>query len=458
MSCLVFQITHATTLSTQIDSLINEKLPHASIGILIKDPETDQTIYSKNSELMLSPASGIKLFTATAALYHLKPNYRFLTTLSKKNQDYYIGFSGSPSLTIDNLNTLLMNLVKRGERTIEGNIVVDASRFKAPYYAGGVSYDDLGWYFTAPDTTVILNENAMTYEFSTAKKLGGRVRVKPALPNQSLHLINQLTTVSPEEAKNHCNLNIEIKPNNTLRLYGCMAKSNEPKKFQLAVPDPILLAKQIIMGFLKKNMISMKGQILRGRIPTGTKLIASLHSSELNHLITHMLQESDNLYASSLTKQLAYSLTSEGTNKQGAFAIKKILAEHTHLDMNQIDLYDGIGTRYNLVTPQQMVTLLTDIYHDESMYPIIKQSLPVSGVAGTLKDRFKKTKLEKKVYAKTGTMHDISSLSGYLVDRNNKTLVFSIIINGINKPIHIAKELEDKILLSLVGEQRSENK
>ena len=104
-----------------------------------------------------------------------------------------------------------------------------------------------------------------------------------------------------------------------------------------------------------------------------------------------MLKESDNLYANSLTKQLAFSLTKEGTNKQGAFAIKKILSEHTNLDMNQIELTDGMGTRYNLVTPEQIVFLLTNLYNDKTMRPILVNALPQSGVSGTLKDRMKKT-------------------------------------------------------------------
>lgn len=193
----------------------------------------------------------------------------------------------------------------------------------------------------------------------------------------------------------------------------------------------------------------MKGKIVTGVTPTDTHFVASFQSKTLSKLIAHMLQQSDNLYANSLTKKLGYSLTGKGTHKEGAYAIKKILSEHTHLDLSQMEIVDGEGTRYNLVTPEQMVILLNDLYHDKDMKTIFFKALPQAGVSGTLKDRMKKTMLEKKVYAKTGSMHDISSLSGFIINPHDKTFIFSIIVNGVNKPLGKAKTLEEKILLAL---------
>ena len=67
----------------------------------------------------------------------------------------------------------------------------------------------------------------------------------------------------------------------------------------------------------------------------------------------------------------------------------------------------------------------------------------------------KNTILEKKVFAKTGSMHDVSSLSGFMINPNAKSLVFSIITNGVSKSVK-AKVLEEKILVT-VGEYFLEN-
>lgn len=446
ISCLS-PLGYAQTLTDKIDALIEQQLPHATVGVLIKDAQTGQVIYQKNEDKLLSPASGMKLFTATAALYQLKPDYYFVTTLSQKGDNVYITFTGSPSLTIENLNDLLANLKKNGVTRIQGNIVLDVSRFQLPNYPNGTSYDDLGWYYSAPDSATILNENAVEYDFISAKKIGMPIQIKPKTSPQGITLINEVVTVDAEQAKDHCTLNIDIQPHNTLRLFGCLAQNAEPQPMQLAVPEPILLVKQTIQDFLNKNGLILQGKIVLGRTPADAHVIARMPSENLSVLIIHMLRESDNLYANSLTKLLGYTVTGEGTYKQGTFAMRQILSQHTAIDFTQTEIADGVGTRYNLTTPEQMVILLTNLYQDKQWRPIFFNALPQAGVSGTLEDRMKKTPLEKRVWAKTGTMHDISSLSGYLMHSEHQHLIFSIIINGINTPIEVAKSLEEKILL-----------
>lgn len=441
-------ITYSQTLSEQLDTIIDQQLPHATVGVLIKDARTGEVIYSRNANKFLTPASSTKLFTAAAALYHLKPDFRFLTTLSQKDQNYYLKFTGSPSLTDENLTNLILNLKKNNITTINGNIVIDSTEYQAPFYPSGNSYDDLGWYYTAPDTAAMLNENSETYELISAKTLGMPAEIKPKTVAKALTIINDVKTVSNEEEKNHCSLHIEVKPNNTLRLYGCAIQTKNPKIIELAIPDPVLFVKQVTQKALANNGIILKGEVVTGKEPSDATVIGHMQSAQLIKLVRHMLQLSDNLYANSFTKKLGYSVTGNGTHKDGIFAIKKILTEHTHLDMAQVDIVDGEGTRYNQITPEQFVMLLTDLYNDKDIKPILLTVLPQSGVSGSLQARMKNTLLEKKVFAKTGTMHDVSSLSGFIINPNAKSFVFSIITNGVNTPIEKAKALEEKILLA----------
>lgn len=437
------------TLSTKIDALIEEQLPQATVGILIQDAESDAIIYSQHAHKLLSPASNVKLFTAAAALYQLKPDYQFLTTLAQKDQDIYIQFSGAPSFTLDNLKELLSHLKKANIQTIQGNIILDVFHFKSPFYPGGVSYDDLGWYYSAPDSAVVLNKNAETYEFISAEQLDKPIQIKSKSNSNGLKLINQVITVTNEQAKHHCNLNIAIQSDNTLRLFGCLPQTRQPKIMQLAIPNPTLFAKQQIQKILNEEGITLKGKIIKGKLPQDAQIINQHSSAVLQKLVSYMLRESDNLYANSLTKQLGYAVTGEGTYKQGVFAIKKILSQYVGLNPAQLEITDGMGTRYNLATPEQIVFLLHHIYQNKELFPIFLNALPQAGVYGTLQGRMKQTSLEKKVFAKTGSMHDISSLSGYLITDKNKTFIFSIITNGINIPLHKVHALEEKILLAV---------
>jgi serine-type D-Ala-D-Ala carboxypeptidase/endopeptidase (penicillin-binding protein 4) len=82
--------------------------------------------------------------------------------------------------------------------------------------------------------------------------------------------------------------------------------------------------------------------------------------------------------------------------------------------------------------------------------PIFIRALPIGGVDGTLKDRMKDPMTFGKVYAKTGSETAVSTLSGYLVNRKNQPLVFSIMINGFVDSPNKYQDLEDKICAAII--------
>ncbi len=443
---VLLQSVYASNLSSQLDNLINTTLPHATVGVVIKDAQTNGVVYQKNANKLLTPASISKLYTAASALYELSPSYQYVTTLSQQDNNYYITFTGSPSFTVREFENLLAHLKHQHITEIEGDIILDISRFASPEYPAATAYDDLGWYYAAPDIALVLNENAEKYTFFPAKQLGNKVTIQSDNTRHALKLINQVKTVNAIDAKQHCNLNIDFLPHNTLKLYGCLAEKPAHRVMNFSIPDPVYWAKQVIQQSLEVQGIRLKGEIKTGITPTDVICLAEHKSEDLTQLITHMLHISDNLYANSLFKLLGYVLTGEGSYKQGEFAVKEILSKHTHLDMDLVELADGAGARYNLLTPWQTTVLLSDLYHNEAFQPIMLKALPIAGVSGNLSDRFKKTLLENKVFAKTGTMHDVSSLAGYLRYDKEKTLIFTIITNGAHVPIVQAKKLEEQIL------------
>lgn len=442
---------YASTLMDKIESAIKKELPYATISILVKDAKNGQLIVNKNTKKLLYPASTIKLFTATAALYHWQADHYFKTSLLKDKNNYYIRFGASPSLTSDNLSSLISDyFLQQGITQIKGSIVLDASIFSPPYHPAGISYDDLGWYYAAPDSAIILDENKASFKM-TSGKLNEPVTFYPVNAQSPLTVLNQVITVNKNNSP-PCTLNISNEKNNTVRLYGCAPLTEKPQLIELAIPEPEHWAQAIIYNTLQKNNIQLKGSIRFATTPDSAKHLVSLRSNSIHELINHMLKESDNLYADNLAKQLGYSLTKKATNAEAVLAIKQILAKHMILDDNQLELADGVGTRYNLASTKQISVLLDTIYHDKKLFSLFIEALPQSGVSGTLKNRMKNTRLEKIIYAKTGTMHDISALSGFMINPNGRPLIFSIIINGINQPIAKAKALEEQIL-SLIDEE-----
>jgi len=443
-------------LANKLDVLIDQQLPTATVGVLIKNLQTNEIIYSRNAEKLLTPASSVKLFTAAAAMYALPEDFRFITPLSRKDRHYYLTFSGSPSLTAKNLGELIANLPKHGIKKIDGDLILDSSHYPAPFYLNGNSYDDLGWGYTAPDSAVIINENKETYSLKSGK-LGELVQIIPKSSQEkvkqkqfdALTLINEVKTVTKDEEQNRCSLHLDMQESNTITLSGCVAQSKNLRNIELAIPDPEFYAQQILKEALKNNEIALKGTIKKGKTPKDVQYITSLQSAVLNKMIKHMLQQSDNLYANTLVRTLGCHIAHDCSYKQGMYVLKKIIQEQTQLDPKKMELVDGEGTRYNLISPSQLVTLLTQVYQDLKLRPRLMNSLPQSGISGTLQGRFKNTVLEKKVFAKTGTMHDVSSLSGFIINPGSTSVVFSIITNGVIKS-EKAKALEEKILLTVI--------
>ncbi len=434
------------SLNEQIEKLIKQQLPNATVAVVVKDIATNRVLYQRNADKLLSPASGIKVYTAIAALYGLGPNYRFVTQLFHKANQYYLRFGGSPSFKKEELTSLLSNL-KQSMVNHQTKVVIDSSRFKSPDYPDGTSYDDMGWYYAAPDTAAIINENAVAYQFLPSQRANLPVAVATNQANTGITIINHLKTASKQDKNNHCQFNIEVKPNNTMRLYGCMLKSKNPVTMKLAVPNPLLRAKQEIKSRLTEQGIKLATPINNGITPNDAEEIARIESVSLFKLVKRMLKKSNNIYANSITKELGYSQTGEGSYKHGTFAIKKLISQNTKINMKGVRLYDGEGTRYNLITANHMVSLLAAIYKDKPMREFLLKALPQSSRSGSLEGRMHGTALEGKVFAKTGSMHDIASLSGYVIDGAHSPLVFSIIINGLDKPLRNARAVEEKILL-----------
>lgn len=438
------KIVAAPALEERINATLQQAFPQATVAILVKNATTGAVLFQKNAQQRLMPGSSVKLYTAAAAFYHFKANERFQTKLLKNANTYYIKFSGAPDFSSSQLKTLLEGINHSGP--IKGNIVLDTSRFQAPYYPGGISYDDLGWYYAAPDTAAIMDGNEASFKITMSKEIGGSVAVQEVKAHQGLDMLDDVKTVSVDYYRKHCSFNIERLPENQSRLYGCLPQRAQPRIMKFAITDPVYRAKTWIKNNLKIKNIRMKGTLLEGKTPAKAQVLASVDSSPLSDMVQHMLQESDNLYANSITKQLAYAVTGAGSYKQGIFAMKKILSEQAGLKVDDLKLADGMGTRYNLMSAHQLVDLLTVVYKNNRIRKLFIRSLAQSGVSGTLAFRMKQPALKNRIYAKTGTMHDLSSLSGFYLRENKDPLIFSIIINNVNAPIIRAKAVEEKIL------------
>ncbi|MDB9527595.1 D-alanyl-D-alanine carboxypeptidase [Oscillatoria sp. CS-180] len=110
---------------------------------------------------------------------------------------------------------------------------------------------------------------------------------------------------------------------------------------------------------------------------------------------------------------------------------------------------DGSGlSRSNKVKPSALVTLLKGMYETDNT-GLFYESLPTGGINGTLRNRFKETRAQGKVHAKTGTLRGVRALSGYLETDSYGTVIFSIVINQSGQSGGVMLDAIDEMVLHM---------
>jgi D-alanyl-D-alanine carboxypeptidase/D-alanyl-D-alanine-endopeptidase (penicillin-binding protein 4) len=432
----------AINLTGLLDNAIENALPSAHFSMTVIDPRDQSIVYQHESGRYLTPASNTKLFTALASLYELGADFNFETTLSYNPKqvskkilkgDLYIKFTGDPSLSSNDILKLLSQLpIKQ----IKGNIILDDTQYELPNIAPGTSVDDLGWYYAAPVSAIIINENAFKATFSATDD--HKLSIKP---NENTFGISVKSHAHIQKNKT-CSQTFIYPDAYTIIFNGCWTQPDRQET--VAISEPFNWAAQIIKTNLQIEKISFSGVIKKGVRPATVQQQWVHKSKPLSELIKHMLHTSDNIYADSIEKRIA---DKPGNYKKGADKIKQVLSNKLYLNLNDAHIADGAGTRYNSVTTLQLAAMLSKAYQDKLVKDDLINALPVSGERGTLKTRM--LDLKGIVYAKTGAMHDVSSLSGYLMQANNKVLAFSMITNHYNGDIQQVKKFEDALIRML---------
>jgi len=185
--------------------------------------------------------------------------------------------------------------------------------------------------------------------------------------------------------------------------------------------------------------------------PSTNKVLAEHFSAPLLDDIRVTNKTSQNLHAE-LALRLAGKLRSTGGSFEGGReAVKQFLLQ-AGLKEDEFAFLDGSGlSRRDLVTPAATVQLL--IYAARQPWgAAFEESLPVSGVDGSLADRFQGTPAAGLIHAKTGSLSHVNALSGYGQTQNGKRFVFSIFCNNHNLPGGKALAAIDAVVQVLVSD------
>lgn len=459
-NAVIFRAYAGDSTQTQqaIDDIIAQVGMNINTGIEVKDADTGEIIYSRNADRSFVPASNQKLFTAYAALAYLGADYRYKTRFLTDNKqieggvlqgDLYLQFSGAPDFRVQDLDTMVAKLQKLGIGQIKGDVYVDDLAFDAVQMGPGWMWDDAKYCFSAPIRASILNGNCVTLKAVPSKSSGSRVKIMPAKRNAGVQFRNDAKT----RLKNYknCYLALRSAHDNTYQLSGCLPADSKGRSLSIALQDPHTYAQAILKSLLKNHHIKVNGKVKAGRAKAGSQELVQHQSKTVAKLVKIQLKESDNLISESLLKKIGQLyFRAQGSWRTGVKAIETILKKQMDMDFSHSVIADGGGlSRYNLVSPKQMVLLLTTAYKNSTLAPVFMDALPIGGVDGTLDYRMKGS-AARRVMAKTGSMVGVVSLSGYIKTQSNRTLVFSIITNGVPGSLSTYRKVEDQICDYLV--------
>lgn len=351
--------------STNIREEINQ-FPGFS-GVLIKDLNTQEVLFSHNEDKLFTPASLTKIFTLLAALeifdeeQHAYPtSFYFSSTVPGEiSGDLYIVGSGDPTQTPEVIRKIADTLVQKFSiKCISGDIVLDNSKFLPEEFLGR------GWMWDDKNP-----------------------------------LIGALT-VTGYKVKEKQNSYLDTMP---------------------------LLWGKIFSQELSKKGVETDGSIRIGKSKDGLQVKYIYYSDTLDKILAYMMKKSDNQSAENIFRTLVPEDNPEGVSSiaRAIASLEGIIDTALGLKWGKdYILVDGCGlSEYNLTTPAHLVKAITYLYQ--------KYDFKILGYfantkeKGTLKER-----LPFQVWGKTGTLSSASALAGLLETKNKRWIVFCLMENN----------------------------
>ena len=479
-----------TSFQDRLSSLINQpKYESAFWGLQIVSLENDEILFAHNERKRFLPASGMKLLIAAAALDLWGPNYRFRTPVFLEGRldgrgralgDLVLAGRGDPNLerrlydpeeedlpinaSPQFIEGIADQLVQQGIRRVEGNIIADSTLFLDEPHGPHWSHGDLFWHYGAPCSALAVYENIYYVSLSPGDA-SGDPGVLEVIPRQGkLTTVNGVKTLARGGKPD-----IRIGRNRAgtrLTVLGDLPQDHPTLTYALSVPDPDLNAARLLKSSLERRGVPVVGQprartlnplevleegklsITRARERqfrySEHQRLASWRSLPLIESLKILVKTSRNLYAEMLLRGLGAEISGVGSLETGVEALEEFLTK-SGISEEQLNLSDGSGlSRTNLLTPESVVRLLQ--YMDRHpQAEVFRECLPVAGQDGTLKHRMKGTAAEGRIFAKTGTLKFVSSLSGYVTTLEGGRMAFSIMTNNYRGPTRQVRGTIDAI-------------
>jgi D-alanyl-D-alanine carboxypeptidase/D-alanyl-D-alanine-endopeptidase (penicillin-binding protein 4) len=486
------QVSAAKTVQTlaSLQSMIAGRLSRPEVrrgrvGVKIVSLNTGKVVYEQDADKYFMPASNMKNFTVAAALETLGPDFRFVTSVKAASMPDSAGVVHGPLMiigrgdvsastsfdpafpqTIDHyraIDALAAQIAATGVKRVEGDLIADESYFQGFPVPETWEWDDLEGYDGTEISAFPLNDNVVDITVDAAS-VGQPcvVGVKPA--NQLVHFINNCVTTA-EGYPPRVTLRKSM-DQNLVTIDGAIPAGGKEFVRSIAFTHPADLYIALLKERLQLKGIAVNGVARTVNKPDRAAIveIAKIQSPSFSTIAAKTMKPSQNMYTETILWALGEKIrpdsdpiktspsqvTKPDSAQLGLSAVRDFLSK-VGIAPDAIVQHDGSGlSRHDLITPDAVVKLYTYMAKESRYAQVWRDSLSIAGVDGTLRNRFKGTAAAGNIRGKTGTIDQVSALSGYMSTAAGEPVVLSIIVNDV-PDVRQRKSLIDDITVAVAN-------
>ena len=417
-------------------------VPASSAALFVQEVGATRPAVAFNAGAVMNPASTMKLVTTLAALELLGPTFVLKTEIYASGSqtgdilegDLVLRGTGDPKLTIEQFWLMLRALRSRGLREIRGDLLLDRSYFEA------VSQDEARFDneplrpYNVPPDALLLNFKAFRFTFVPDAERGtAQVTVEPRSA-----LLNVAASV--RLADGPCNdwrakLKADFNGNGggaRATFSGLYPATCGEKTWNVALQSHPNYVLGVFRQLWEELGGTFRGGVKDGPVPAGAKLLYTNESPPLSDIVRDMNKFSNNVMA----RQLFLTLSAEilrlpGRADRSAQVVQGWLAQKG-LTFPELVMENGSGlSRAERISAANLGRLLLAGYAS-SVMPEFIASMPLVAYDGTMKRRLKYESVAGQAHIKTGSLADVRSLAGYVLDAKGRRYAVVFIVNHPN--------------------------
>lgn len=420
----------SSKLQTAFDQFEKDaQLQSATASLYVIDAKTGQTVFEKNANVGLAPASTQKIITAATAYALLGKNFRYQTqfayTTSGNAATLYIKPSGDPTLgswrwEANNEASVLKRLTAAAKplegKTID-NVLVEAKGWNSESIPDGWIWQDIGNYYGAGAAALNWRENQFDLHLQSGASIGDGVKVtgtKPYLYN--VQFVSQAKAAAKGSGDN-AYIYFPLQTN-VMLVRGTIPAGENKFVISGAMPQPERQFTYTLLEALKgKTRVSQAMQPVVAYETNGTAPVVfhTEYSPVLDSIVYWFNKKSINLYGEALLKTIALKEKAIGETDEGVNLLK-IFWKGQGIPSTELNMVDGSGlSPLNRVTTHAQVAVL-QYAQKQPWFDGFFDSLP----------EYNGMKM------KSGTIRGVKGFTGYHTGKDGRQYIFSFLVNNYN--------------------------